>query len=211
MLFKHTFSKECRLRDGISTYPRTAQDWWRLSADVSEASSRQLEPRRGNSVNRDESLRYDRVELLSRQEMVVTGIPNNACLCFKKKSKKSKEITLDTPPLSEVTSLQKRSHALSEDFTVLPAPPRVYPRMKWALPAFVFPSEAASWSSFTDPGGMGGWDGLGTTDVSKQSKTATWRLSQLLAAQAVTPHWKTGSQGSVELTTSRAASRDANH
>jgi len=33
----------------------------------------------------------------------------------------------------------------------------------------------------------------------------------MLVAQAITLHWATGAQESVELTTSRAASRDANH
>jgi len=52
-----------------------------------------------------------------------------------------------------------------------------------------------SWSSFTEPGGMEGWVGLGTTTVSEQSdhdRHVTWHLSQLLAAQARTPHWATG-------------------
>jgi len=44
--------------------------------------------------------------------------------------------------------------------------------------------------------GMEGWVGLGATTVSKQfDKTATWQLSQLLAAQVVTPHWATGTRG----------------
>jgi len=42
---------------------------------------------------------------------------------------------------------------------------------------------------------------------------ATWRKSQLLAAQTVTPHWATGNAAalSVELTIFRAESRDTNH
>jgi len=88
-----------------------------------------------------------------------------------------------------------------------------------------------SWFSFIDPEGMEGWVGRGTTTVCPGPLSYNYRtshascictsirfdgrsmlqLSQLLAAQAVTPHWATGAQRSVELTTSRAVSRDANH
>jgi len=46
--------------------------------------------------------------------------------------------------------------------------------------------------------------------VNSLPRTATWRLSQLLAAQSVTPHWANRAQASVELTTSRAVNFDAN-
>jgi len=50
-----------------------------------------------------------------------------------------------------------------------------------------------SWSLFTDSEGMEGWVGLSTTTVSKESaRTATWRMSQLLAGQTVTLHWVSG-------------------
>jgi len=60
---------------------------------------------------------------------------------------------------------------------------------------------------------MEGCVGLGTTTASKQSAQGRYvtAITVLLAAQAFMPHWATGAQGSVELTTSRAASYDANH
>jgi len=70
--------------------------------------------------------------------------------------------------------------------------------MKWTILAFAFPAEAGAY--------------LPTSKRNSLPKTTTWQLSQLLAAQAVTPHWATGARElSIELTTSRAASRDANH
>jgi len=46
---------------------------------------------------------------------------------------------------------------------------------------------------------MEGWVGLGTTTASKQSAQDTWRLSQLLATQAVTPHWSAGERRTYDL------------
>jgi len=59
---------------------------------------------------------------------------------------------------------------------------------------------------------MEGWVGLSTTTVSKQSVQDRYvKAINVLAAQVVTHHWTTGAQGCVELTSSRSASRNANH
>jgi len=51
---------------------------------------------------------------------------------------------IDIEPLSEDVSLQKRwgMACIVEEFTVLPAHPRVYTWMEWTKPAFAFPVEA---------------------------------------------------------------------
>jgi len=52
--------------------------------------------------------------------------------------------------------------------------PRVYPRVEWTISAFaLIPSQ--SWSSFTDPGRIEGWVGLGTTTVNEQSVQDCYR------------------------------------
>jgi len=66
-------------------------------------------------------------------------------------------------------------HALSRDFSVLPAHPRVYPQMGWTIPAFAFPAE-------TGPHYRARW-------TNSLPRTTTWRVSQLLTVQTVTPHW----------------------
>jgi len=91
---------------------------------------------------------------------------------------------------------------LSRDFTVLPAHPCTYPRSEWTIPAFVFPAKAGThlpspeeWKTEL------AW--VVPQWVNSQPKIAVLQLSQLLAAQAVMPHWATGAQGWVELMTSR--------
>jgi len=80
--------------------------------------------------------------------------------------------------------------------------------MEWTIPAFAFPAKAGSHLPK-------GWKAELTQApprwVNSLPKTATWRLSQMLAAKAVASHRATGAQGNVELTISRAASHDANH
>jgi len=56
-----------------------------------------------------------------------------------------------------------------------------------------------SWSSFTDPGRMDGWVGLGTITVSKSlPRIDTWCKSQLSAAQPITPHHASGNAAGYE-------------
>jgi len=53
-----------------------------------------------------------------------------------------------------------------------------------------------SWSSFTDPGWMEGWVGLGITTVSKQSAQDHYMTGiAVLAVQTAMPQWATGAQG----------------
>jgi len=56
-------------------------------------------------------------------------------------------------------------------------------------------------SSFTDPRGMEGWVGLGTTSVSSLPRIAKWRKSQLLAAKTIMPHRATGNAAGHERQT----------
>jgi len=67
-----------------------------------------------------------------------------------------------------------------------------------------------SWSSFTH---LGGWKTYlaqaPAWRVNSLLGTTKWRLSQLLAAQAVMPHWAIGTQRGFKLTTSWSTSRDA--
>jgi len=46
--------------------------------------------------------------------------------------------------------------------------PRVHPLTEWTIPAFCLYSR--SWYSFTDPGGMEGWVGLGWLVVTYRNK-----------------------------------------
>jgi len=101
-------------------------------------------------------------------------------------------------------------HALKRDFTVLPAHSRVYPRIEWTIPTFAFSAKAGPhlWTPIERKAELA-W-------VSKQSAQNHYVTaitdSQLLADQAITPHWATEAQGlSIELTISRVASRNANH
>jgi len=55
------------------------------------------------------------------------------------------------------TTSERSWHAFSRDLTVLPAHPHVHPQSEWAI--VCLPSY--SWYSYTDPGGMEGWVGLG--------------------------------------------------
>jgi len=127
---------------------------------------------------------------------------------------KGKDHTLDIVHLSEETLLRKRSgmaRVVERFYSFTCTHTRLSTnRMNHTCLCL----SSRSWSSFfTDPGGMEGWVSLKITALSKQSlpKTATWQLSQLLAAQTATPNWAIGAQESVELGTFRAASRDANH
>jgi len=71
-----------------------------------------------------------------------------------------------------------------------------------------------SWSSFTEPGGVEGWVGLDITMVSKQSAQGHCVTGITVVSyanhDASLGSWSAGDM-SVELTTSRAASRDASH
>jgi len=87
---------------------------------------------------------------------------------------KGKGHTLDSEGIVQVW------HALSRDFTVLPAHPLVSRRMEWIIPAFAFPAKA------------------GPRLLTQEGWKAELAL-QLLAVQAVALHWATGAQGSVEL------------
>jgi len=51
-----------------------------------------------------------------------------------------------------------------------------------------------SWSSFTDPRGMGGWVGLGTTTVNNQSAQECYVLGITVVNYSVTPHRATEAQ-----------------
>jgi len=56
------------------------------------------------------------------------------------------------------TSEALRYDKCSQWISVLPARSHVHPQSEWAIPTFAF---SAIWYSFTDPGGMEGWVGLG--------------------------------------------------
>jgi len=60
------------------------------------------------------------------------------------KCKKCKGHTLDIAPLSEGTSLQKRSGMarVVEGLHSFICQPRIYPCMEWTIPAFAFLAEA---------------------------------------------------------------------
>jgi len=122
--------------------------------------------------------------------------------------------TLDIVPHSEETSLQKHSgmaHVIEGYYSFTCTPTRLSTN-KMNHTCFCFPSR--SWSSFTDPRGMEGWVGLSTMTASKQSAqdryvTAVTVIS-CSSRRASLGNWSTG-EPSIELTTSRATSRDANH
>jgi len=110
--------------------------------------------------------------------------------------------TLDIAPLREGTSPLKRSGmaSLPRDHTVLPAlPPTRLSTNGMNHTCLCLPSR--SWSSFTDPGGVESWVGLGTITVSKQSVRTACRKSQFLAAQTATPHRATGNAAGYERRT----------
>jgi len=71
-----------------------------------------------------------------------------------------------------------------------------------------------SWTSFTDPGGMEGWVGLGVATVSIRSARDCYVTESAVVSywnrHASLGNWSTAAMG-VELATSRVASRDANH
>jgi len=64
-----------------------------------------------------------------------------------------------------------------------------------------------SWSSFTDPGGMERWIGLGTTKVSKQS--AQYRCVMEITVISFSDH-HASTRNAAELMISRTESRDTN-
>jgi len=68
------------------------------------------------------------------------------CISCIRCSLKDQGHTLDIAPLSEGTSLQKRSGMarVVKGFHSFTLQPRVYPQMAWGMPAFAFPIEAGS-------------------------------------------------------------------
>jgi len=127
----------------------------------------------------------------------------NAVSAHAKKCQRQRPSGLDLMQRPLVNEPHCSMARVVEEFTVLPATHAF--SLEWNDP---LPSQLKL-SSFTDPGGMKGWVGLGTTmSVSSLRRTATWQ--PLFATQTVTPHWETGAQGlSVELVTSLATNRDA--
>jgi len=111
-----------------------------------------------------------------------------------------KRRTLEIAPLSVGTSLQKRSgmarvvdgfHSFTCTLTRLSTN---------GVNHTCLCLTSRHWSSLTDPGRVEGWIGLCTTIVSKESaQDPTWRLSQLLAVQTVTPQRPTGASNAWPL------------
>jgi len=90
--------------------------------------------------------------------------------------------------------------------------PRVYPWMKWTLPCFRLPKPKLVLFYRLRRDRRLSWPSSPPRWINSLPRTATWRVSQLLAIQTVTPHSETGANGpSVELTTSLAASRNTNY
>jgi len=96
--------------------------------------------------------------------------------------------------------------------------PRIYPWMEWIIPTSVVCLPSRSWCSLLiyGPGGILGWVGLVTTTVSKQSAEDRYVMEITVVScsdrHALPGNWKRSKMNmSVEPTTSRAESRDANH
>jgi len=102
-------------------------------------------------------------------------------------------------------------HAFSRDHTSFYLPPTCLSTNGMIHTWFCLPNP--SWSSFTDPGGMEGWVGLGTSMVNKHSAQDRYVMEisyWLLRPSRLTGQLEKQQAMSVELKTSCAVSRDAN-
>jgi len=121
---------------------------------------------------------------------------------------------LDIAPFNERISLQKCSSMalVVEGFYSVTYTPTCLSTNGMNHTCLCLPSQ--SWSSFTDPRGMEGWVGLGTTMVSKQS-VQDFYVMVIAVVSCLNRHTTLGSWSrramGVELTSSRAVSREANH
>jgi len=103
--------------------------------------------------------------------------------CYTQREKgKRKRHTLDTSPLGEGTSLQKRSSVARVgdgfySFTCTRV--CVYPRMERTITAFAFPADVGS--HLTTPGRMKGRVGLGTTTFDVHSSQTLILYTELHA------------------------------
>jgi len=128
--------------------------------------------------------------------------------------RKVKGHTLDKAPLTEGTSLQKRSGMarVVEGFNSFTCTPKHLSTNGLNHTSLCLPSW--SWSSFTDPGGMEGWVGPGTTMVSKQSAQDRYMTGITVVScsdhHASLGNWSAAAMR-VKPLTSRAMSRDSNH